>query len=174
MQAVSIASDRRFSLNRQGDSLEFFIWLLNTLQHDLSYHHGLSIVAEALQGRVQVSSKRVDPRSLVLGMMDGDFDTKKIPFYYLSLELPPVPLYQSVAGEYVIPQVTLATLLEKYDGGHLSQRGDLMQAYALEYLPEYLVLHFRRFKKTHLVLEKNRTIISHPLHALPVTDGIIL
>lgn len=169
MLAVSLASDRRYSVNQQADALDFLIWLLNTLHRDF-LAIGSRIVADTFQGQVQVSSKRLKAHELAAGAADGNFDTKTVPFFYLSLDLPPVPLYQSPTGEYLVPQVPLQQLLVKYDGGQLTQRGDLMQAFSLEHLPEYLILHYRRFTKSHLVIEKNRTVVSHPMTGLPVQN----
>jgi U4/U6.U5 tri-snRNP-associated protein 2 len=170
MQAVNLASDRRYSINKQAEVLEFMAWLLNTVGRDLVIHHSIGLVTQSLQGRVQVSTKQLRPKDMTV-MLDATFQSKTIPFYYLSLDLPPVPLYQSSSGEFAVPQVPLEQILSKYDGGQLSQRGDLLQAFSLEELPEYLILHYKRFVKAHLIWEKNRTIVSHPLTRLPVLDS---
>lgn len=170
MQAVNLASDRRYSTNKQAEVLEFTAWLLNTVGRDLLAHHSIGVVTESLQGRVQVSTKQLKPTEMT-AMLDATFQSRTVPFYYLSLDLPPVPLYQSSSGEFTVPQVPLEQLLSKYDGGQLSQRGDLLQAFSLEELPDYLILHYKRFVKTHLIWEKNRTIVSHPLARLPVLDS---
>ena len=169
MLAISLASDRRYSVNQQADAIDFLVWLLNTLHHDFLMM-GSKIISDTLQGKVQVSSKRFKAHELATGTTDDNFDTKTVPFFYLSLDLPPVPLYQSPTGEYLVPQVPLQQLLAKYDGGQLTQRGDLMQAFSLEHLPDYLILHYRRFTRSHLVIEKNRTVVTHPLIGLPIQN----
>ena len=36
MQAVMSSSNKRFTIEQQGDVLEFWAWFINTLHHDLS------------------------------------------------------------------------------------------------------------------------------------------
>lgn len=171
MQAVNISSLRRYSINSQADATEFMAWLLNALHRDLSTLHQSNLVAKMMQGRVQVSTKKLRHNEIASVMQDGTFESKTVPFFYLTLDLPPIPLYQSSSGEFVVPQVSLERLLEKYDGGQLTQRGDLLQAFALEELPPFLLLHHRRFIKPHLIWEKNRTIVTHPMSGLIIKDG---
>ena len=36
MQAVMTSSNKRFTIEKQGDALEFWAWFINTLHHDLT------------------------------------------------------------------------------------------------------------------------------------------
>lgn len=165
MQAVSIASERRYSLNKSADAIEFLAWLLNALDQAFVALFRDDIISHTLRGKIMVSEKKYDPLAPApLGNVP--FVNKTVPFLFLSLDLPPTPLYQSITGEYVIPQVSIEQLLEKYNGSHLTQRGNLLQAFSIEALPPYLILHYRRFTKAHLVMEKNRTLVMHPLTGL--------
>lgn len=40
----------------------------------------------------------------------------KSPFLFLAVDLPPPPLFQDVVEKNIIPQVSLASVLAKYDG----------------------------------------------------------
>lgn len=42
--------------------------------------------------------------------------TKKVPFLYLSAEIPPPPLFKDEYERNIIPQMPLFTLLKKFDG----------------------------------------------------------
>ena len=42
--------------------------------------------------------------------------TTESPFLFLALDLPPPPLFQDSVEKNIIPQVTLASVLAKYDG----------------------------------------------------------
>lgn len=45
-----------------------------------------------------------------------EIKTAASPFLFLALDLPPPPLFQDAVEKNIIPQVTLASLLAKYDG----------------------------------------------------------
>lgn len=175
LQAVSIASERRYSLNKSADALEFLTWLLNTLEQHAKTHHQSTILGDALRGKVRVRSKRlrVGEMGAASMLLDDSFvgeEGKVLPFLYLSLDLPPTPLYQSITGEYAVPQVDIQSLLEKYDGGRLTQRGELVQVFALEFLPPHLILNYGRISQSHLVWQKNQTLVNYPVQGLQIID----
>jgi U4/U6.U5 tri-snRNP-associated protein 2 len=45
-----------------------------------------------------------------------EIKTTDSPFLFLALDLPPPPLFQDAVEKNIIPQVTLASVLAKYDG----------------------------------------------------------
>ena len=45
-----------------------------------------------------------------------EIKTTESPFLFLALDLPPPPLFQDAVEKNIIPQVTLASVLAKYDG----------------------------------------------------------
>ena len=51
-------------------------------------------------------------------MATGDYEWKKSesPFLYLTAELPPPPLFKDEVQENIIPQVSLYTVLSKFNG----------------------------------------------------------
>ena len=68
-------------------------------------------------------------------------------FFYLTCELPPVPLYPDERRENVIPQVALSELLGKFGGERETEfatpDGLLLKRYELTRLPPYLVLYYK-------------------------------
>jgi hypothetical protein len=45
-----------------------------------------------------------------------EIKTMEVPFLFLSLDLPPPPLFQDEMDRNIIPQVSIIELLSKYDG----------------------------------------------------------
>jgi U4/U6.U5 tri-snRNP-associated protein 2 len=101
---------------------------------------------------------------------------ERVPFLFLSLDLPTNPLFKdSIEGQTVIPRTTLLQVLEKYDGattvdvtlpgGRLEQK-----RYRVTKLPNYLVIHLKRFTKNQFsVCEKNRALVSLPVANLDMS-----
>jgi U4/U6.U5 tri-snRNP-associated protein 2 len=48
--------------------------------------------------------------------LDTEIKTTTSPFLFLSVDLPPPPLFQDSVQKNIIPQVSLASVLSKYDG----------------------------------------------------------
>ncbi|MCL7021617.1 hypothetical protein MKW94_028263, partial [Papaver nudicaule] len=128
-------------------------WLLNTLHADLtSSKNNTSIIYEYFQGEVEV----------VIEIHGAEHDnvvseTTRMPFLMLGLDLPPPPL----TGENIIPQVQLYNILKKYDGESITkvERPSIARMrYRVTRLPQYLILHVRRFTKNNLVTQKNATL----------------
>lgn len=95
-------------------------------------------------------------------------ETKEVPFLYLSLDLPPPPLFKSESEKNIIPQVALMVLLSKFDGEQLHHNNATgeKKRYVITRLPKYLVLHVRRFTKNFYFVEKNPTIVNFPIKNL--------
>lgn len=160
MQVINRMSNKRFSVLQQGDPIELMTWLL---------HHGLpsSMASSIFGGRVTISSAQMKDVSFS-SMTNLNFQSKESPFLHLTLDLPPMPLYQSKNGEYVTPQVSLVDLLKRYDGGQITQRGETVQTFSLQSLPPFLLLSYRRLTQNHGEWQKNRTLVTHPLTQLPI------
>lgn len=106
------------------------------------------------------------------------------PFLFLAVDLPPPPLFQDAVEKNIIPQVSIQSVLAKYDGqktqvrrGPLSQFRSLLtrclqesagqlRRFKCQQLPRYIILHFKRFTKNMFVEEKNPTIVNFPLRGL--------
>ena len=52
----------------------------------------------------------------ILLTMHSEIKTTTSPFLFLSIDLPPPPLFQDSVEKNIIPQVSLSSLLTKYDG----------------------------------------------------------
>lgn len=103
--------------------------------------------------------------------------TARIPFLFLSLELPAVPLFKdSHDGKTIIPQVPLFDVLKKFDGTTYT---DLLRSgrverkrYRITRLPPFLMFHMKRFTSNNWYVEKNPTIVNFPLHNLELKDYV--
>jgi U4/U6.U5 tri-snRNP-associated protein 2 len=94
-----------------------------------------------------------------------------VPCLFLSLELPPAPLFKDAReGHTMIPQVPLFHLLNKFGGNiecqTLTATERRTSRYTITKLPPFLVLHARRFAKNNFFQEKNPVIITLPVKDL--------
>ena len=91
----------------------------------------------------------------------------------LGLDLPPQPLFQDALERNILPQVSLGSLLHKYNGVEVTE--DPRQGrrrFSLRRLPPYLILHMKRFFKNNFFLEKNHTLVTFPMRALDVAEAV--
>ncbi|KAG8387607.1 hypothetical protein BUALT_Bualt02G0038800 [Buddleja alternifolia] len=89
----------------------------------------------------------------------------KMPFLMLGLELPPPPLFQDI-----LPQVPIFNMLKKAIVEVVRPRLAARMRYRVARLPQYLILHMRRFTKNNFVVEKNPTLVNFPLKSLELKD----
>ena len=106
--------------------------------------------------------------------------TSKMPFRFLSLELPPSPLFNDSKGSVAIPQIPVYALLNKYDGTTVTEslRGQYRErkTFKIIHLPRYLLFSIKRFSRNAFFVDKNPTIVSFPISNLelkPFTTGSI-
>ncbi|PIN21321.1 Spindle pole body protein - Sad1p [Handroanthus impetiginosus] len=195
LQAVMKASKKRFRIGAQSDPVEFMSWLLNTLHADLkSSKKGSSIIHQCFQGELEVV-KEVHGKSIAEKKEKGDnqsnengddggtemdkliMETSKMPFLMLGLDLPPPPLFKDIMEKNIIPQVPLFNLLKKFDGETVTEvvRPRIARMrYRVTKLPQYLILHMRRFTKNNFFVEKNPTLVNFPVKNLELKDYIPL
>lgn len=194
LQAVMKASKKRFRIGVQSDPVEFMSWLLNTLHADLkTSKKNSSIIHKCFQGELEVvkeiHGKYIgDKRSgddLNRGTSgDGGTEhdnvvaeTSRMPFLMLGLDLPPPPLFKDVMEKNIIPQVPLFNILKKFDGESITEvvRPRIARMrYRVIRLPQYLILHMRRFTKNNFFIEKNPTLVNFPVKNLELKDYIPL
>jgi len=98
-------------------------------------------------------------------------------FLQLTLDISEKPLFRDEDGGLVIPQEPLVTVLKKFDGvtftDALSRSGVAQKRkYALQKLPDYLILHLNRFKTNEYSREKNPTIVAFPVKNLDLSDYV--
>jgi U4/U6.U5 tri-snRNP-associated protein 2 len=82
-----------------------------------------SIIYKTFQGEIEITTQQLDKQrgsSGDLMMGEGEqtgVDVKQVPFLFLTLDLPVVPLFaDEFEGSTVIPQVPLGQLLRKFNG----------------------------------------------------------
>lgn len=203
VQACSVASEKRFRPGARSDPADFMAWLLNTLQRDMNKANKKltkRLAAEAKAAKAGTSKKKVDKpklRNIINECFRGDVHvmTEKLSdkkaavsaaadnagleesstnFLFLSLDLPQAPLYKDAQNHLVIPQVSLFSLLEKFDGETSQElRGGLLRRFRLKHpLPRYLILHYKRFKLNNFFVEKNPTLVTFPVKNLELKDYI--
>ena len=106
-------------------------------------------------------------------------EKKTVKFFFLSLDVPNHPLFKEQQELSTLPQVSLMSLLKKYDGTTLKEetvrRADGSETtvkckYTLKKLPKYLFLHVGRFSKNNFFKEKNQSIVNFPIRGLDLTD----
>ncbi|KAL6546812.1 hypothetical protein OROMI_022533 [Orobanche minor] len=195
LQAVMKASKKHFRIGSQSDPVEFMSWLLNTLHADLKRSKmGSSIIHQCFQGELEVvkethnklivdkkghgdnqNSEHGDDGGTEVGKVVAE--TSKMPFLMLGLDLPPPPLFKDVMEKNIIPQVPLFNILKKFDGETVTEvvRPRIARMrYRVTKLPQYLILHMRRFTKNNFFVEKNPTLVNFPVKNLELKDYIPL
>ncbi|CAH2050619.1 unnamed protein product [Thlaspi arvense] len=104
-------------------------------------------------------------------------ETSRMLFLMLGLDLPPPPLFKDVMEKNIIPQVPLFNILKKFDGELVTEvvRPRIARMrYRVTRLPQYLILHMRRFTKNNFFVEKNPTLVNFPVKNLELKDYIPL
>ena len=151
MQAVMLASSKRFLIDKRSDPVEFFAWLLNTLHHDLTGGRTKkpSIITQCFQGELEVVTER--------GTGKGKASTasedlvERTPFFLLALDLPPAPLFKDALEKNIIPQVPVFQIMRKFDGVTVTDDIRLgRRRMRVTRLPKFLCLHMRRFIKNQV------------------------
>ncbi|KAH7886179.1 spindle pole body protein [Phlebopus sp. FC_14] len=174
LQEVNRASSGKFRLEQQGDPVEFLGWLLNRLHKDMggTKKKNSSIIFSTFQGELRVETQQVIVRPDDTGnekpQFDIDRDIKSTisPFLFLAVDLPPPPLFQDTIEKNIIPQVSIHSVLSKYDGITTQETAGQLRRYKCQRLPRYVILHYKRFTKNAFVEEKNPTIVTFPLRGV--------
>ena len=95
-------------------------------------------------------------------------------FLYLTLDLPPPPLFKDELTENIIPQVPLFTILSKFNGvnekEYKTYKDSELKRFEITYFPKYLILYIKRFTRNTFFLEKNPTIVNFPIKNVDLTD----
>ncbi|RPD82116.1 spindle pole body protein [Lentinus tigrinus ALCF2SS1-7] len=178
LQEVNRTSVGKFSLEKQGDPVEFLGWLLNHLHKDMggTKKQNSSVIFSTFQGKVRTETQQVLVRPDSGGNEKPRFDIDReikstvSPFLFLAVDLPPPPLFQDAVEKNIIPQVSIQSVLAKYDGQTTQESMGHLRRYKCQRLPRYIILHFKRFTKNMFVEEKNPTIVNFPLRGLDFKD----
>ncbi|XP_022716194.1 U4/U6.U5 tri-snRNP-associated protein 2-like [Durio zibethinus] len=195
LQAVMKASKKRFRIGAQSEPVEFMSWLLNTLHADLrTSKKSSSIIHKCFQGELEVvketqnkaiaekkesGGEQNGPPKITDGVIENNnvaAETYRMPFLMLGLDLPEPPLFKDVMEKNIIPQVPLFNILKKFDGETVTTtvRPPARMRYRVTRLPQYLILHMRRFTKNNFFREKNLTLVNFPVKNLELKDYIPL
>ncbi|KAI8475879.1 MAG: ubiquitin-specific protease 39 [Monoraphidium minutum] len=171
MQAVILASKRRFTIDTQSDPIEFWSWLLNALHLDLTggKPKKRSVISDTFQGELEVTTLAGTGKGKAAGS-ESDV-VERLPFLLLGLDLPATPLFKDAMEKNIIPQVPIFSMLAKFDGSTLTD--DIKagrRKFRVTRLPRFLALHFRRFTKNNFFIEKNPTLVTFPVKNLELGD----
>jgi len=179
IQEVALRSNKRFQLTEQSDPVEFLSWFLNNLHLALGGSKtkpGTSIVQKVFQGALKIESQLITARADAgdrLRFEDADVKTDIMRYLFLTLDLPPAPLFQDERDQNIIPQVPLSTVLSKYDGRKAQEHLNYRRRYRLLHpLPPYLLFHVKRFSKNKFISERNPTIVTFPTRSLDMSPYV--
>ncbi|PPJ60389.1 hypothetical protein CBER1_08013 [Cercospora berteroae] len=180
IQNISLQSGKKFSLTEQADPVEFLSWFLNNLHLALGGSKTKpksSIIQKIFQGALRVESQEITARADAgdrLRFEDTTIKSQQSRFMILTLELPPAPLFQDDVEKNIIPQVPLATVLQKYNGILAQERMNTRMRYRLLHpLPPYLIMHVKRFQPNKfLQSQRNPTIVTFNPRALDMSPYV--
>eukprot|EP00347_Sterkiella_histriomuscorum_P008920 403343237 len=191
LQAISLASQKRFKIGEQKDPIQLLSWLLNTFNEDLHSQQkqkklkGLNMIEKTFQGELEISSLipkgKQDANFLnKLAVSKTNMDTdvqyemknQKTKFFFLALDLPTIPLFKEQNQLAAIPQIALMQLLKKYDGKSFIEEPvtAIKKKFRILSLPKYLIIHVKRFNKNDYFTEKNPTIVNFPIKNLDLSE----
>ncbi|RMD44336.1 hypothetical protein DV735_g833, partial [Chaetothyriales sp. CBS 134920] len=150
LQEIGLRSSKKFSLTEQADPVEFMSWFLNQL------HGKLRLESQAITAKSDISGDRLRFEE------SSTITTNVTPFFVLTLDLPPTPLFRdAIQDKNIIPQIPLTTLLAKYSGLVASEKSNHRVRHRLLHpLPPYLLFHIKRFSVNKFVAERNPTIVT--------------
>lgn len=120
-----------------------------------------TVVSKCFQGVVEITESSS-------GNGESTTQKKKVPFNYLSLDIPPTPLFRESEGGRVVPNVPIHQLLEKFNGRkqveHFTPSSRISRTFRLQRLPQYIILNCDR-KETQNFSKKGRncTVITFPV-----------
>ncbi|KXT13138.1 hypothetical protein AC579_5637 [Pseudocercospora musae] len=180
IQEVSLRSGKRFLLTQQADPIDFLSWFLNNLHLALGGSKTKpksSLIQKIFQGALRVESQEITARADAgdrLRFEDTTITSQKTPFMILTLDLPPAPLFQDDVEKNIIPQVSLTTVLQKYNGITAQERMNTRMRYRLLHpLPPFLIMHIKRFQPNKFLgSQRNPTIVTFNPRTLDVSPYV--
>lgn len=196
LQSVVLCSRKKFQITKQGDSLDYLSWFLNSLDRSLKGSQSRSIIeemknkknnkkdrnrktiiGETFKGKMRVFTKKLPPiemkeeeKKKLMNMPEYQEVMEETPFLFLTCDLPPAPLYPDVLRENIIPQVPLMTLLSKFNGEYKTMTDSVLKKFQIVKLPKYLILYFKRFIRNTFIMEKNPTIVNFPVRGVDLGE----
>eukprot|EP00919_Chromeraceae_sp_WS-2016_P010277 GHVR01024126.1.p1 GENE.GHVR01024126.1~~GHVR01024126.1.p1 ORF type:complete len:500 (-),score=82.02 GHVR01024126.1:36-1535(-) len=160
LQAASVASKKRFRIGDQQDPLAFLAWLIKRLHDKTKRPNGSSVIHDCIQGELLVKTSEASKQHL------PPVETKQ-KFNFLTLDVPPAPVFRDSLDRNMIPQVPVFELLGKFDGERIQEPlPNVLRRFSFSSLPPYLIVHIKRFSKNNFFVEKNPTIVTFPIKNL--------
>ncbi len=159
------ATSHRFVSDKQRDPVALLAWMFATYSRGKTHRKFAKVLRAAFQGRMLLTTL---PNADV--MSDSVGTTKEQPFWFLTLDLPPKPLFKDSNEEVLVQQVTLEALLSKYDGVTRQHvvKTDEWRTYKLVETPPWLLLNIARFERSKFADEKNQCVVQTPVDRLEV------
>lgn len=183
LQSIVLCSRKRFQITVQGDPLELLAWFLNSLHTALNgtKKRNSSIITNTFQGEMRIYSRKIPNPELPeeekekLSVLPEYRETVQTsPFLYLTLDIPPAPLYKDDLEHNIIPQVPLFNLLAKFNGTtekeYKGKRDFTMKRFELTRLPPFLIFYMKRFTRNLFFTEKNPTIVNFPVKNIDMAE----
>jgi len=191
VQACSLVSNKKFRPGARSDVADFLAWILNSIDRELTKANKIAaqkasriqgkkirkprnIIQDCFQGKVRVMTEKISEKTSAVSAAaaNAGLEEKDIKSTFLILDLPPTPLYKDSQDKLVIPQVSIFTLLEKFDGETSQElRGGVLRRLRLMApLPRYMIFIFKRFKANQFFIEKNPTLVTFPVKNLELKD----
>lgn len=179
LQAIVLSSKKQFEFTKQSDPIIFLGWFLTNLFGPKREKN--SIIEETFQGTIRISSRLLlanvasPPGEEPLLQPAPDENHGVTSFLYLTLDLPPMPLFprKDEKGKVIKPRISVYELLSKYDGKteheFKSYKESAIRRYEILKLPRYLILYYKRFTKNTFFTEKNTHIVDFPINNLNMT-----
>lgn len=192
LQAISLASDKKFVINKQSDSILFLSWMMNVLDIFFEKHKkniGRNLIHDYFKGILQIETftlikdeneknQKAKIKNAKFVKNDGleyFYEKTKTFFYYLSMDLPNTPLFKDSNEKINIPQVPIYELLQKFNGEKFTDDPIKSQKkrYKILSFPKYLILVFKRFENNMFFTEKNPTIVNFTTENLTFSENNI-
>lgn len=187
LQSVVDCSQKKFQITQQEDPIQFLSWFLNSLHSGLNgtKKDDSSIIYQTFRGSMKIYTRKMIPINVSIDerlqlMLTEEYKEREetSPFLYLTLDLPPPPLFTDEKRENIIPQVPLSTLLSKFNGSaekeYKTYKDSEMKRFQMIKMPQFLILYIKRFTKNTFFKEKNPTIVNFPIRDVDMSDLLLL
>lgn len=176
LQAIALASKKRFEITKQNDPIVFLVWFLSSLMGPKRERD--SIIKQTFEGKMRVLSRIILPNLAATKeenqpVILAEYEKAETSsFLYLTLNMPTMPLFpkKDEKGKVIKPRVDIYELLSKYDGTstheYRGQNETSMRRYQILKLPKYLILYIKRLTKNTFYTEKNTHVVDFPIDNL--------
>lgn len=185
LQAVVLTSKKHFEFTKQSDPIMFLGWLLNSLFGPKREKN--SIIKQTFQGKICIAKRLLLPDVAAPVSASGEPELIMSPeetrdittFFYLTLDLPSMPLFpkKDEKGKVIKPRVSVHELLKKFDGKsqheYRGYKESGIKRYELLKLPQYLIIHYKRFIKNTFFTEKNTHVVDFNISSLNMAPYLV-